>query len=115
MLPRIRTIAILMLLAGLCLGIFASRALRAMGGPEKTGPVTGGQPQVEQRVEYFQRYYRLTPQQTDAIRRELYQHDRLVRDKLWELRKVHADWFETRREALETRVREILREATEDR
>ena len=31
MIPRLRTIAVLMLLAGLSLGVFAARALRALG------------------------------------------------------------------------------------
>ncbi len=115
MIPRLRTIAILMLLAGLSLGIFTSRALRAMGGPDASQDVSGGQPQIEFQVDYYQRDFRLTPTEADRIRRELYLHDRLVRDRLWELRKQDEDWFEDRLVALTEAVDLILVAAAKDR
>lgn len=118
MIFKLRTIAILMLLAGLSLGIFASRALRAMGGPaDETAPVSGGQEQIELRVDYYQRDYRLTPQQTDRLRKELYRYDRLIRDKYLELRQQPdvADWFDLQTKELNERVAAILAEANEGR
>lgn len=114
MIPRLRTIAILMLLAGLSLGIFASRALRAMGGQRATGPVSGGNAYIEQQVTLHQRSRGLTDLQADAIRRELYAYDRRVEARLWELRQEHADWFEQQREATEQRIRTILADAAAD-
>ena len=118
MIFKLRTIAILMLLAGLSLGIFASRALRAMGGPaDATAPVSGGQAQIELRVDYYQRDYRLTPQQTDRLREALYRHDRLIRDKYLELRQQPkvAAWFDEQTKELNQRVSAILAEAENGR
>ena len=57
MMPRIRTIAFLMLLAGLSLGIFASRTLRAMGPYGEEASAGRGQPRIEQMTDYYQSYY----------------------------------------------------------
>lgn len=115
MIPKLRTIAILMLLAGLSLGIFASRALRAMAPETAPGAVSGGQPMIDMQVERYQRDFLLSPQEADLVRQELYLHDQLVRDRLWKLRQDDEEWFRTRREALEQAVTGILEEARKGR
>lgn len=115
MIPRLRTIAILMLLAGLTLGIFTSRALRSMGGADGAACPIDGHSHIEQRVAFYESYYRLDPQQTDRIRREFYRYDRLVRGRLWELRQQDAEWFRARADEAEVHIRAILEESVTQR
>jgi hypothetical protein len=109
MTPRLRTIAILMLLAGLSLGVFASRALRAWG-PSDLAPGTerAAAPRIEQLVDHYQRDYNLTPQDADRVRRALVEYDRAVRTRLLELRQQHAPDFEQLNREVEERIAEIL-------
>lgn len=114
MIPRLRTIALLMLLAGLSLGIFTSRALRAMGGGELAAAPTGPQPKIEVLVDLYRDQFRLDPQQTDRIRRVLYAHDRAVAAKLWELRQRHAEEFRDLQDKATQEIQGILEEARKE-
>lgn len=115
MIPRLRTVAFLMLLAGLSLGVFAARALRAFGpGDLPAGAVAGNEPRIELEVQMIQRDYHLTAPQTDRVRQELYRYDRRVRDKLLELRQKYAQDFTSLYTESTNRLNEILKEATKD-
>lgn len=111
MIPRLRTIAILMLLAGLALGIFTSRALRAMGPDALAASTAGRQPKIEVLVDLYQSEFRLDPQQADHVRRVLYAHDRAVAAKIWELRQRHADEFLDLQDEATQEIETILAEA----
>jgi hypothetical protein len=106
---NLKTIAFLMLLAGVSLGIFASRALRALG-PRDTTPTAGAAvpSTIEQQVELYERYYQLDPRRTDQIRQTLLRYDRGVRDKLLELRSRHAEEFRALFEAAEKEITDVL-------
>jgi len=94
MTPRLRTIAILMLLAGLALGVFASRALRAIGPDDiLTRPVHDSGPRIEALVGLYQNKYALDGKTTDRIRQELTRYNRRVGSLVWELRQANADRF----------------------
>jgi hypothetical protein len=106
---NLKTIAFLMLLAGLSLGIFASRAVRALGPRDAaTAPGAGGPSAIEQQVGFYQRFYQLDPQRTDQVRQTLLRYDRGVRDKLLELRHRHADEFSALLDTATSRINEIL-------
>jgi len=113
MIPRLRTIALLMLLAGLALGIFTSRALRALGPDDLTAAPSGAEPKIEVLVDLYRSEFRLDPQQADRIRRVLYAHDRAVAAKIWELRQRHADEFLDLRDEAEQELEAILADARE--
>ena len=109
MVPRLRTVAILLVLAGLALGVFTSRALRALRPGDLLGdPTLGNSPQVEQLVENYQRAYQLDAREADAIRQELKRYDRRVRDLVWELRQANADRFDGLLQESTDRIRELL-------
>lgn len=115
MVPRLRTVAILLLLAGLALGVFTSRALRALKPGDLLGDTTRtNSPQIEQLVDTYQRAYQLNRQEADAIRQELRRYDRSVRDFVWELRQQHADRFDGLLEESTARIRRLL-EASKER
>lgn len=115
MFPRLRTIALLMLLAGLSLGIFTSRALRAFGEGAESPRTDGRTPRIELHVDLYQRDYHLDDEQADRIRRILYEYDRAVDARIWELRQRHADEFQALYEDAETRMRSIFEEARKER
>lgn len=115
MFPRLRTIALLMLLAGLSLGIFTSRALRAFGEADHPPRTDGRLPRIELLVDLYQRDYRLSHEQADRIRQELYQYDRAVDAKIWEFRQRHADEFQTLFDETETKLLDIFKEAQKAR
>ena len=76
MAPRLRTVAILLLLAGLALGVFTSRALRALRPSDLLAdPTRANSPQIEQLVDTYQRAYQLDAREADAIRQELRRYD----------------------------------------
>ena len=109
MVPRLRTVAILLVLAGLALGVFTSRALRALRpGDLLPSTPSGYSPQVEQLVESYQRTFQLDARQTDQIRQELRRYDRRVQDTVWELRREHADRFDGLLEESTANLRRIL-------
>jgi hypothetical protein len=105
---NLKTIAFLMLLAGLSLGIFASRAVRALGPGE---PVASSHSTVEQQVEFYQRFYQLDPQQTDRIRQALLVYDRKVRDKLMEFRASQEQEFHALFEKAHQTILDVVADA----
>ncbi|MHC5009885.1 MAG: hypothetical protein ACYTG6_02920 [Planctomycetota bacterium] len=106
-----RTIAILMLLAGISVGIFASRGLRALG-PAEDAPSASAQvpPRIEQKVDLYQRAFQLDDRRADLIRRELLRYDSEIRAKILELRQKHAPEFDLLFQETEARIDEILKE-----
>ena len=112
MAPRLRTVAILLLLAGLALGVFTSRALRALRPSDLLAdPTRANSPQIEQLVDTYQRAYQLDALEADAIRQELKRYDRSVRDFVWSLRQQHADRFDGLLEQSKARIARILEAA----
>ncbi|MFV1958868.1 MAG: hypothetical protein ACC662_05580 [Planctomycetota bacterium] len=109
MTPRLRTIAILMLLAGLALGVFASRALRAIGPNDPlTGPVRDSGSRIEALVGLYEGSYALDGETTDRIRQELTRYNRRVGSLVWELRQANADRFRALFDDSAERIQRIL-------
>ena len=95
MFPRLRTIALLMLLAGLSLGIFTvPRAARRRRGRRAAAHGRPARRASSCCVDLYQRDYHLDDEQADRVRQELYRYDRAVNAKIWELRQRHADEFQ---------------------
>ena len=107
MVYSLRTIALLMLVAGLCLGVFAGSLVAIKRSPT---PLTLEQ-RVEERVKLYREIYELDVASTDAIRRELQRFRRVLRDKLAELRQRHADEFSKLAKETEAEIQEILKQA----
>lgn len=111
MIPPLRIVAILMLLAGLALGVFASRALRAVGSNVLlVDPPRGTGSRIELLVDEYRQAFRLDQGQADRVRRELQRYDRSVAGLIWELRQSHADRFRTLFEECSQHIRTILDE-----
>ncbi len=115
MIPRLRTIAILMLLAGLSLGIFTSRALRAFGEADAPLRTDGRTPRIELLVDLYQRDYHLSDERADQVRQTLYGYDRAVDALIWELRQRYADEFQALFDTAEVRILDIFMETNEGR
>jgi hypothetical protein len=114
--PRLRTVAFLMLLAGLSLGIFTSRALRAMSPEEiQAGPRTGAHPRIEYQVDLLRSYYNLTETQANRIRQVYYGYDEKVHARIVQLRQEHAADFRAYSEEAQEAIDSILKEAAPDR
>jgi hypothetical protein len=107
MLHPLRTVAILMLLAGISLGVFASRAAQSFREPLPP-PGTGNDAGLEGLVRLYQEDFRLTPPHADQIRRALLAHDQAVRTKFLELRQIHAEEFRSLHDTAYRRIREVL-------
>jgi hypothetical protein len=110
MTTRIRTIALLMLLAGLSLGIFAVRAVRAIAPGDVERPAPQGDAHVEQLLEYYRRQYDLDPVRTDRVRKALKAYQSGVSDLLWKLRKEHQGEFDVIYEDANQTIQAILAE-----
>lgn len=103
----LRTIALLMLLAGICLGVFASSLIAVKRTPVRLSL----EQTVEEQVKYYREYFDLDVRTTDAVRRELHRFRRVLRDKLVELRQLHADEFTKVKVKAEERIQKILKSA----
>ena len=112
---RLRTVAILMLLAGLTLGIFATRALRAMGSEADDGLQGRGNERIELYVEMLRADYHLSDDQENRVRQVLLRYDQQVRAKLWQLRQEHAAEFRTLSDEAKAETEAILAEAVSGR
>ncbi len=104
MLTNLKTITLLMLLAGVSLGVFASTL------------VAGGNPEPEpapfnERVQAYQKAYGLDDQQSEAVRAELARHRQKMYDLLLELRRRNEDRFKEIVDDTENRIREIIEDA----
>ena len=105
---HVRAVAVLMLLAGLSLGVFAARALWA-DKPRPAAPVLDEA--IENKVRLYVDVYRLDAEGTDRVRRCLQDHDRAVGELYRKLRQENAKAFETLRDATEATLNEALRDA----
>jgi hypothetical protein len=110
MVPRLRTIAILMLLAGLSLGVFTSRALRAFGTKDLLAdqPTTSGQARIDQLVELYAREFDLDKVAEDKVRQELIRYDQQLGHLHWELRQANKDRFRKLYEDCARNVQQVL-------
>jgi hypothetical protein len=108
MIPRLRTIAILMLAAGLSLGVFATKAISTWHLPFAADPKATS-PVIEERVRFYQRRHNLDASATDLLRRELLRYDRQVMDAMWEFREQNDAWFRWAAAGAEERLQHILR------
>lgn len=87
----VRTVAVLMLLAGLSLGVAAARTLWAV----KPGPVAPVLDQaIENKVRVYAEVYRLDAQGADRVRRRLQKHDRGVTSLYQQFRVKEASAFQ---------------------
>lgn len=104
MLTNLKTITLLMLLAGVSLGVFAS-TLVAGGNPEpKAAP-------FDARVDAYVKAYGLDERQAEAVRTELARHHQKMYDLLLELRRRNEDRFKEIVDETENRIREIIEDA----
>ena len=112
MIPRLRTIAVLTLLAGLSLGIFTSRALRAMGGgdPDQRPPYRL-QKRIEMQLDLYRDMYNLNPQELDGVEQALRKYDRDVDTQIWLLRVENAEKFQALRDRAEASIQAVLTDA----
>lgn len=115
MLPRIRVIALLMLLAGASLGVFASRALQATSAPESLDADQRTPKRIERLVDRYVNEYALDPKQEEGVRQALLRYDRQVRNKLLELRQQHAHEFRRLFDETDASIAEILGERDGER
>jgi hypothetical protein len=100
----LRTIALLMLVAGICLGVFAGTL---MAGKDEPAPPNLDQ-WVEERVRLYRADYDLDVETTDAIRRELQRHRRALWDMMMDLRRRHQEEFSRLRQETEARLQGLL-------
>ena len=106
-LQNIQVLTLLMVMAGVFLGLFASRLIaRPTRAPEAPR-----QRAIEHEVRYYQKTYRLGEVAADAIRRALreYEDDRLA--LLRKLQAEHPHDFDALRQRAEERIRDVVREA----
>ena len=110
MVPRLRTIAILMLLAGLALGVFTSRALRAFSTRDllAAAPTPVGTERIQGLVDVYRQEFNLDDARADLIRQELERYDRQIGALLWELRQQNASKFRTLFDECSERIRGLL-------
>ena len=104
MLTNLKTITLLMLLAGVSLGVFAN-TLIAGGNPDpKPAP-------YDARVDAYVKAYGLDVHQADAVRTELERHRQKMYDLLLQLRRDHSDRFREIVDETENRIRTIIEDA----
>jgi hypothetical protein len=101
MLTNLKTLTLLMLLAGVSLGVFAT-TLIAAGSPDPA-PAP-----YDERVEAYRRAYGLDQDQTNAVRTELIRHRKHMYDLLIELRHKNEQRFKEIVDGTESRIREII-------
>jgi len=107
MLHSLRTVAVLMLIAGVCMGVFAS-TLMANKRPTVRPTLDH---KIEERVKAYRDLYSLDVGTTDMVRRELQRHRRELRDLLLTLRKRHQEEFSALVQKTESRIEDILKDS----
>lgn len=116
MVPRLRTIAILMLLAGLSLGVFTARALRAFSTTDLLQDrQTSGNARIEQLVTLYAEEFDLDALASSQVRDELTRYDQALNKLYWQLRQDHKDQFRALHEEASRRIEEVLEKAREGR
>jgi hypothetical protein len=108
MLTSLRTVALLMLVAGASLGVLAGTLFAARD--HATEPVVDAW--VEERVKLYAERYGLDAPRADAIRHELQRHRHDVRTLIMDLRAKHAEAFRSLVERTESRITGIIGEST---
>ena len=108
MLYSLRSIALLMLAAGVSLGVFAG-TLVANKKPDSQPQLSR---QIEERVKLYREYYGLDDLKTDDVRRELTRHRSDLRTLLLRLRSEHQNEFSDLVDGTERRIRAITEGAT---
>ncbi|MDA1194334.1 MAG: hypothetical protein O2894_04050 [Planctomycetota bacterium] len=101
MLTSLKTVSVLMLLAGVSLGVFANTLVAS-------GPPAAEPPPFNERVEAYRRVYNLDDAQVEAIRTELNQHRQGLYDLLLDLRRNNQDRFAAVVDRTENRIRAII-------
>jgi hypothetical protein len=104
----VRVVAILMLLAGVSLGVFTARALHA-GRELPVAPVLDQA--IEVKVDLYRKYYALDETQVDRVRQTLKDFDRETLGIYRRLREANPSPFEALRQEMEQRMQSILKEA----
>ena len=104
MLTNLKTITLLMLLAGVSLGVFANTLIA--GGNPDPAPAP-----FDERVEAYRKAYGLTDAQTEAVRAELTRHRQKMYDLLLELRRRNQAEFSEIVDDTENRIRMIIEDA----
>jgi hypothetical protein len=108
--PRLRTIALLMLAAGLALGMFATRAFSLFGTPPRSETVPAS-PTIEERVQYYRARYHLDDAQTERIRQIHVTYQRNVDAQLLLLRQENAKPFDDLLKDANQRIQEVIETA----
>jgi hypothetical protein len=108
MLTRLRTVAVLMLLAGAALGVFASRALTKPRAGDVGTPAFS--PRIESRVRTYVDVFDLDAGQADRVRSALVEYDRRVHVLISELRRMHAADFNALQGEAEAKIKSVLKE-----
>lgn len=101
----LRSIALLMLLAGVCLGVFAGTLVANRHVDDSTPTLDR---KVEEQVRQYREAYDLDVEKTDAIRHVLRAHQREVREMLLELSRRHKAEFSQQVQKTEDRIQLIL-------
>lgn len=105
----IRTVAVLMLLAGVSMGVFAG-SLIARDRAVDSGAIPLDAV-LEQKVRYYREFFDLDPSQTELVRQALVSHKRRMRDALHALRAEHSAAFQAIVAETEARLLEICEPA----
>lgn len=108
MLTNLKTITLLMLLAGISLGVFANTLIA--GGNPAPKPAA-----FDERVDAYVKAYGLSAQEAESVRAELVRHRQRLYDKLLELRREHEDEFRAIVDDTEGRISKILEDANSGR
>ena len=106
MLYNLRSIALLMLLAGVCLGVFAG-TLVANRHVDDSMPSTLNK-KVESHVQTYVEFHDLDDAKTDAIRQVLRAHRHKVREMLLDLARDHREQFTAQVKLTEERIQSVL-------
>ena len=107
--PSPRTLSILMLLAGISMGVFAGTLVADDPAPQLGTHKAGDAANL--RAKHYQDVHGLDEVQTDAIRQALVRHHRLLHDKLRALWQEHDVEFKVLSLETEQRIDRILTEA----
>ena len=106
MIRSLRTITVLMLLAGVSLGVFASNLVGKE--PQPVEPVTN--PRIESQLRYWRDTYNLDADATDRVRQALQRMTRSNRKLILELQQRHRDEFQAVVTKTRNEINAILKE-----
>ena len=107
MIRSLRTITVLMLLAGVSLGVFASNLIAR--DPQPVAPVTN--PRIESQVRYWRERYDLDADATDRVRQALQRMTQRNRELILDLQQRHRDEFQAVVTQTRNEIDAVLKEA----